>query len=63
MFALPVFFAGIQAAYAAYAGRGYASYPSFGFPYPTGNLNPSVAAVCLPHPIDLGLYNMHALQL
>ncbi|XP_069954799.1 RNA-binding protein Musashi homolog Rbp6 isoform X4 [Cherax quadricarinatus] len=28
---------GIQAAaYAAYAGRGYASYPSFGFPYPTG---------------------------
>ncbi|KAK3873898.1 hypothetical protein Pcinc_021122 [Petrolisthes cinctipes] len=28
---------GIQAAaYAAYAGRGYASYPGFGFPYPTG---------------------------
>lgn len=28
---------GIQAAaYAAYAGRGYASYPSFGFPYPAG---------------------------
>lgn len=28
------------AAYAAYAaGRGYSGYPSFGLPYPTGNLN------------------------
>ena len=28
------------AAYAAYAaGRGFSGYPSFGLPYPTGNLN------------------------
>lgn len=28
------------AAYAAYAaGRGYSGYPSFGLPYPTGNIN------------------------
>nr|XP_053648949.1 RNA-binding protein Musashi homolog Rbp6-like isoform X1 [Cherax quadricarinatus] len=51
---------GIQAAaYAAYAGRGYASYPSFGFPYPTGltaaiplrNESPSKAITSnsLPH--------------
>ena len=39
---------GLQAAaYAAYAGRGYTSYPSFGFHYPAGNLNPGVAALCL----------------
>ncbi|CAL4059908.1 unnamed protein product, partial [Meganyctiphanes norvegica] len=56
--------AGIQAAaYAAYAGRGYASYPSFGFPYPAGNLSPGLAALCVPHHMDVGLYNLHALQL
>ncbi|XP_047739869.1 RNA-binding protein Musashi homolog Rbp6 isoform X1 [Hyalella azteca] len=43
---------GLQAAaYAAYAGRGFSSYPSFGFHYPAGlssgtsaNLNPSVVS-------------------
>lgn len=55
---------GIQAAaYAAYAGRGYASYPGFGFPYPTGNSSTGVTALCLSHPVDVGLFNMHALQL
>lgn len=35
-----LFSAGFPAAYAAYAaGRGYSGYPSFGLPYPTGNLN------------------------
>jgi hypothetical protein len=40
-FVLPLFFAGFPAAaYAAYAaGRGFSGYPSFGLPYPTGNLN------------------------
>lgn len=40
IFLLP-FLAGFPAAaYAAYAaGRGFSGYPSFGLPYPTGNLN------------------------
>jgi len=56
---------GLQAAaYAAYAGRGYTSYPSFGFHYPAGNLNPGLGALCLGHPQQqfdhLGAYNLHA---
>lgn len=44
------------AAYAAYAaGRGYSGYPSFGLPYPTGNLN----LASLHHHLNNNTHNHH----
>lgn len=59
LISVPLFsFAGFPAAYAAYAaGRGYSGYPSFGLPYPTGNLN--LATTLHDHFNSLHNHNHH----